>query len=104
MKFATLKATGGLGVVDAQRGILDLKKAGAGLPGDMLSLINGGEAALKAVRKAVESAGSWQPYDAKALLAPIPQMRGRHSCALPTMAATPYAKLRTSAPFSSRPT
>ena len=80
MKFATLKATGGLGVVDAQRGILDLKKAGAGLPGDMLSLINGGEAALKAVRKAVESAGSWQPYDAKALLAPIPQMRKNVFC------------------------
>ncbi|HXP30945.1 MAG TPA: fumarylacetoacetate hydrolase family protein [Stellaceae bacterium] len=84
MKFVTLKATGGLGVVDARRGILDLKKAGSGLPADMLSLIDGGEAALKAVKKAVDAATDkatlWQPYAASALLAPIPHMRKNVFC------------------------
>ena len=38
--FGTLKAPL-LGVVDAERGILNLKKANSKLPGDMLSLIEG---------------------------------------------------------------
>ena len=42
-----------LGVLDAGRGVLNLKKANPKLPGDMLSLIEGGPAALDRARDIV---------------------------------------------------
>jgi 2-keto-4-pentenoate hydratase/2-oxohepta-3-ene-1,7-dioic acid hydratase in catechol pathway len=84
MKFVTLKATGGIGVVDAKRGILDLGKVGGGLPADMIALIEGGDAALKEVKKAVDATSDtpalWQPYSPSALLAPIPRPRKNVFC------------------------
>src|SRR5579875_1352250 len=89
MKFVTFRAgsTERLGVVDGKRGILDLAKAGDGLPGDMLSLIEGGEKALAAARKAFDAAlsapedkGLWSPYEASKLLAPIPHPRKNIFC------------------------
>ena len=89
MKFVTFRAgsTERLGVVDGKRGILDLAKAGDGLPGDMLSLIEGGEKAVAAARKAFDAAlsapegkGLWSPYEASKLLAPIPHPRKNIFC------------------------
>jgi len=83
--FGTLKAPL-LGVVDAERGILNLKKSNSKLPGDMLSLIEGGPAALKAVKKAYEAAlkskkaGLWTPLKSAKLLAPIPVPRKNVFC------------------------
>ncbi len=75
--FGTPKAPR-LGALDAGRGVLDLKKANAKLPGDMLALIGGGPAALKAAQKAFDAAlkskksGLWTPLKSAKLLAPIP--------------------------------
>ncbi len=75
--FGTPKAPR-LGALDAGRGVLDLKKANARLPGDMLALIEGGPAALKAAKKAFDAAlkskksGLWTPLKSAKLLAPIP--------------------------------
>jgi 2-keto-4-pentenoate hydratase/2-oxohepta-3-ene-1,7-dioic acid hydratase in catechol pathway len=83
--FGTLKAPL-LGVLDAKRGILNLKKANSKLPGDMLSLIEGGPSALKAVKKAYEAAlkskkaGLWTPLKSAKLLAPIPAPRKNVFC------------------------
>jgi len=80
MKFVTFGTPKAplLGALDAGRGVLDLKKANAKLPGDMLALIEGGAAALKAVKTAFDAAlkskksGLWTPLKSAKLLAPIP--------------------------------
>jgi len=82
--FGTLKAPR-LGALDAARGVLDLKKASAKLPGDMLSLIEGGPSVLAAVKKAFEAArkkkgGPWTPLSRAKLLAPIPVPRKNVFC------------------------
>ena len=75
-----------LGVLDAGRGVLNLKKANPKLPGDMLSLIEGGPAALKAVKKTFAAAlkskksGLWTPLKSVKLLAPIPVPRKNVFC------------------------
>lgn len=88
MKFVTFGAKNAprLGAIDAERGVLDLKKANNRLPGDMLSLIEGGSAALKAVHKAFEvarkskKAGPWTKLSRAKLLAPIPVPRKNVFC------------------------
>ncbi len=85
MKFVTFDAKGQerLGVVDAKRGILDLKQASAALPGDMIALIEGGEAALNEARKVLSAAqdwGAWLPIASTRLLAPIPHPRKNIFC------------------------
>ncbi len=83
--FGTPKAPR-LGALDAKRGILDLKKADAKLPGDMLALIEGGVPALKAAKKAFDAAlkskkaGLWTPLKSAKLLAPIPAPRKNVFC------------------------
>jgi 2-keto-4-pentenoate hydratase/2-oxohepta-3-ene-1,7-dioic acid hydratase in catechol pathway len=75
-----------LGVLDAGRGVLNLKKANPKLPGDMLSLIEGGPAALKAVKKTFAAAlkskksGLWTPLKSVKFLAPIPVSRKNVFC------------------------
>ena len=82
--FGTLAAPR-LGVLDAERGVLDLKKTNSRLPGDMLALIEGGASALKAVKAAVEKArkkkgGAWTPVKRAKLLAPFPSPRKNVFC------------------------
>jgi len=85
MKFVTFDAKGQerLGVVDAKRGILDLQKASAALPSDMVKLIEGGEAALNEARKVASAAqdkGEWLPIAGTRLYAPIPHPRKNIFC------------------------
>lgn len=88
MKFVTFGTPKAplLGALDAGRGVLDLKKANAKLPGDMLALIEGGPAALKAAQKAFDAAlkskksGLWTPLKSAKLLAPIPAPRKNVFC------------------------
>ena len=87
MKFVTfgsLKAPR-LGALDAARGVLDLKKANAKLPGDMLALIEGGASTLAAAKKAFAQAlkkkgGPWTPLARAKLLAPFPVPRKNVFC------------------------
>jgi len=88
MKFVTFGTPKAplLGAIDAGRGVLDLKKANAKLPGDMLALIEGGVPALKAAKKAFDAAlkskkfGLWTPLKSAKLLAPIPVPRKNVFC------------------------
>ncbi len=85
MKFVTFDAKGQerLGAVDAKRGILDLKAASSALPGDMIALIEGGEAALseaKKVASAAQDSGTWLPLAGTKLYAPIPHPRKNIFC------------------------
>ena len=85
MKFVTFDAKGQerLGVLDAKRGILDLKAASSALPGDMIALIEGGEAALNEAKKVVSAAqdsGTWLPLSGTKLSAPIPHPRKNIFC------------------------
>ncbi len=85
MKFVTFDAQGQerLGVVDAKRGILDLKQASSALPGDMIALIEGGAAALNEAKKVVSAAqdkGTWLPLAGTKLYAPIPHPRKNIFC------------------------
>lgn len=85
MKFVTFRTSGEtrLGVLDTKKGILDLTKCAPGLPRDMLGLIEGGESALAAVRRAVAAAGAgeaWLPLDGTPLAAPIPHPRKNVFC------------------------
>jgi len=83
--FGTPKAPR-LGALDSGRGVLDLKKANAKLPGDMLALIEGGAPALKAAKQAFAAAlkskksGLWTPLKSAKLLAPIPAPRKNVFC------------------------
>ena len=85
MKFVTFDAKGQerLGVVDAKRGILDLQQASSALPGNMIALIEGGEAALNEAKKVVSAAqdkGTWLPLAGTKLYAPIPHPRKNIFC------------------------
>ena len=85
MKLVTFDAKGEerLGVVDAKRGILDLKKASGALPGDMIAFIEGGDAALGEAKKVVSAAqdkGNWLPIADTKLYAPIPHPRKNIFC------------------------
>ncbi len=85
MKIVTFDANGQerLGVVDAKRGILDLKKASGALPGDMIALIEGGEAALNEVKKVASAAqdkNEWLPFAGTKIYAPIPHPRKNIFC------------------------
>ena len=85
MRFVTFDANGQerLGAVDAKRGILDLKKASAALPGDMIALIEGGDAALAEAKKVFSAAsdkGDWLPFAGTKLYAPIPRPRKNIFC------------------------
>jgi 2-keto-4-pentenoate hydratase/2-oxohepta-3-ene-1,7-dioic acid hydratase in catechol pathway len=85
MKFVTFDAKGQerLGVVDAKRGILDLKQASSALPGDMIAFIEGGDAALTEAKKVVSAAqdkGAWLPLAGTKLYAPIPHPRKNIFC------------------------
>jgi 2-keto-4-pentenoate hydratase/2-oxohepta-3-ene-1,7-dioic acid hydratase in catechol pathway len=85
MKFVTFDAKGQerLGVVDAKRGILDLKQASSALPADMIALIEGGDAALNEAKKVVSTAqdkGTWLPLAGTKLHAPIPHPRKNIFC------------------------
>src|SRR5487761_1240706 len=87
MKFVTFGALNAprLGALDAERGVLDLKKANSRLPGDMVALIEGGASALKAVKSAFEAArkkkgGPWTPLKRAKLLAPFPSPRKNVFC------------------------
>ncbi len=84
MKFVTFDANGQerLGVLDSKRGILDLKKASASLPGDMISFIEAGDAALAEAKKVVGAApdNAWIPLQGVKLYAPIPHPRKNIFC------------------------
>jgi len=85
MKFVTFDAKGQerLGVVDAKRGILDLKQASSALPGDMIAFIESGDAALNEAKKVVSAAqdkGTWLPLAGTKLHAPIPHPRKNIFC------------------------
>jgi len=86
MKFVTFGtlAAPRLGVLDAGRGVLDLKKANSRLPGDMYALIEGGASALKAVKatvaKASKKKSAWIPLKRAKLLAPFPSPRKNVFC------------------------
>src|SRR6185437_6083040 len=86
MRFVTFDAKGQerLGAVDAKRGILDLNKASSALPGDMIALIEGGQAALTEVKKAFDAAkdkgDNWAPFAGTKLYAPIPHPRKNIFC------------------------
>ncbi len=78
-----------LAVLDDRHGLLDLRRAGAAfgtrdLPGDMLSLIAAGAAALAQVRelatRAAERPELWAAVDSVTLLAPIPAPRKNVFC------------------------
>ncbi|MDE2228624.1 MAG: fumarylacetoacetate hydrolase family protein [Alphaproteobacteria bacterium] len=87
MKFVTFGALAAprLGALDAERGVLDLKKANSRLPGDMVALIEGGASALKAAKSTFEAArkkkgGPWTPLNRAKLLAPFPSPRKNVFC------------------------
>jgi 2-keto-4-pentenoate hydratase/2-oxohepta-3-ene-1,7-dioic acid hydratase in catechol pathway len=85
MKLVTFDAKGQerLGAIDAKRGILDLKQASSALPGDMISFIEGGEAALAEAKKVLSAAqdkGPFLPLAATKLYAPIPHPRKNIFC------------------------
>ena len=87
MKFVTFGtlAAPRLGALDAERGVLDLKKANGKLPGDMYGLIEGGASALKAAKATFEAArkkkgGPWAPLKRARLLAPFPSPRKNVFC------------------------
>jgi len=75
MKLATFSHGGAvkLGVVEPDA-VADLAGAGTTLPGDMLSLLEGGDDALAAVRNALDRAPRL-PLSAVRLLAPVPRPR-----------------------------
>ncbi len=87
MKFVTFGtlAAPRLGALDAERGVLDLKKANGRLPGDMYALIEGGASALRAAKATLEAArkkkgGPWTPVKRARLLAPFPSPRKNIFC------------------------
>ncbi|MBL8383204.1 MAG: fumarylacetoacetate hydrolase family protein [Burkholderiales bacterium] len=87
MKFVTFKsgADERLGILDDGKGVLDLVKAGRAvlgrdLPGDMLSFIAAGEAALADARKVAAAADGWVAAASVKLMAPIPHYRKNVFC------------------------
>ncbi len=87
MKFVTYKAGSEerLGILDAARGVLDVVKAGRAivgrdLPGNMLSFIAAGDAALADARRLLEADTGWMPLAAVKLMAPIPHYKKNVFC------------------------
>ena len=82
MKFVTYKAGSEerLGILDDARGVLDVVKAGRAivgrdLPGNMLSFIAAGDAALADARRLLEADTGWLPLASVKLMAPIPHYK-----------------------------
>ena len=87
MKFVTYKAGGEerLGILDDARGVLDVVKAGRAvvgrdLPGNMLSFIAAGDAALADARKLLDAGEGWMPLASVKLMAPIPHYKKNVFC------------------------
>lgn len=82
MKFVTFKSGSEehLGILDDQKGVLDLTRAAPGLPKDMLSFIAAGASALAEAKKAAGAKDGWQPLASVKLLAPIPHYKKNVFC------------------------
>ena len=87
MKFVTYKAGSEerLGILDDARGVLDVVKAGRAivgrdLPGNMLSFIAAGDAALADARRLLEADTGWMPLASVKLMAPIPHYKKNVFC------------------------
>ena len=87
MKFVTYKAGSEerLGILDDARGVLDVVKAGRAiigrdLPGNMLSFIAAGDAALADARRLLEADTGWMPLASVKLMAPIPHYKKNLFC------------------------
>jgi len=82
MKFVTFKSGSEerLGILNDQKGVLDLAKADPSLPKDMLSFIAAGASALAGAKKAAEAKDGWVPLASVKLLAPIPHYKKNVFC------------------------
>ena len=87
MKFVTYKVGSEerLGILDDARGVLDVVKAGRAivgrdLPGNMLSFIAAGDAALADARRLLEADTGWLPLASVKLMAPIPHYKKNLFC------------------------
>ena len=87
MKFVTFKAGNEerLGILDDNKGVLDMVKAGKAmvgrdLPGNMLSFIAAGDAALADARKLLDAKEGWMPLASVKLMAPIPHYQKNVFC------------------------
>ena len=87
MKFVTFKSGGEerLGILDDQKGVLDVVKAGKALlgrdlPGSMLSFIAAGESALADARKLLDAREGWIALASVKLMAPIPHYKKNVFC------------------------
>ena len=82
MKFVTFKSGSEerLGILDDQKGVLDVVKAGKALlgrdlPGSMLSFIAAGESVLADARKLLDAREGWIALASVKLMAPIPHYK-----------------------------
>ena len=87
MKLVTFKAGSEerLGILDDNKGVLDVVKAGKAivgrdLPGNMLSFIAAGDAALADARKLLDAKEGWMPLASVKLMAPIPHYKKNVFC------------------------
>ena len=87
MKFVTFKSGSEerLGILDDQKGVLDVVKAGKALlgrdlPGSMLSFIAAGESALADARKLLDAREGWIALASVKLMAPIPHYKKNVFC------------------------
>ena len=87
MKFVTFKSGGEerLGILDDQKGVLDVVKAGKtllgrDLPGSMLSFIAAGESALADARRLLDAREGWIALASVKLMAPIPHYKKNVFC------------------------
>ena len=87
MKFVTFKSGGEerLGILDDQKGVLDVVKAGKALlgrdlPGSMLSFIAAGESALADARKLLDAREGWIALASVKLMVPIPHYKKNVFC------------------------
>ena len=87
MKFVTFKSGSEerLGILDDQKGVLDVVKAGRtllgrDLPGSMLSFIAAGESALADARRLLDAREGWIALASVKLMAPIPHYKKNVFC------------------------
>ena len=87
MKFVTFKSGSEerLGILDDQKGVLDVVKAGKALlgrdlPGSMLSFIAAGESVLADARKLLDAREGWIALASVKLMAPIPHYKKNVFC------------------------
>lgn len=75
MKLVTFSQNGGarLGALKDEQNIVDLNKADARLPADMLAFLEAGDSALQMAKAAIASAKETIPLASVKLLAPIPK-------------------------------